>query len=94
MKRTLITTNVISPTIELVLHKDKEIALNKMDSVDMNWDINDTNDLDHLHGDSFGISKYTPMNTTLTSINKDPPSFVGTYILFLVNISYTYTKIF
>ena len=66
------------------------MALNKMDSVDMNWDSNDTNNLDIIHGNSFSISEYAPMNTTLTNKHKDPPLFVGKNIIYLVDISYNY----
>ena len=84
--------HIISLNDKLVLRKDKEMALNKMDSVNMNWDSNDTNDLDLIHGNSFSFSEYAPMHTTLTNKHKDPPLFVGKYIIYIVHISYNYTN--
>ena len=78
---------------KLVFHNGKEMALNKMDSVDMNWDSNDTNDLDLIHGNSFSFSEYASTHTTLTNNHKDPPLFVGTYVIHFVLIYLIITQI-
>lgn len=67
--------------------------MNKIDSVDINWDSNDLDDLDLNHGNSFHTSEYTPTNTTLDNKHKDIPLFVGKYITYILLIYHIILKV-